>query len=233
MRELFGDVIAISGVCFAVYGLLKNRIEWKGFSAMAIVCIVLGVAVSGMSRITQLNVKGGEVTLNIDRQVQQVETRAQEVEKLAADVMHMREDVTLILQNANVTNDKIADSEKRVMNLVNRADATEASIKRVKTEVDGTLKMAEAVQSAVAKMESNVRGMFRSLFESFAYTIMTRNIFPTPQPIAVKIDEALNRVAQFAIPDGIERQAVFQGIVADVQSARPQIPQRPRPNQGK
>jgi archaellum component FlaC len=233
MRELLGDAIAILGVCFAIYSLLKNRIEWKGFSAISIVCIVLGVAVSGMSRITQLNVKGGEVTLNIDRQVQQVETRAQEVEKLAADVMHMREDVTLVLQNANTTNEKIANSEMRVKNLVSRADSAESSIKQVKAEVDGTLKMAQSVQSAVGTMETNIRGMFRSVFESFAYIAMTRNIFPTPQPIAVKIDAHLIRVAEFAIPQESERRALFQQIRDDVQSVQPQIPQRLRPNQGK
>lgn len=233
MRELLGDVIAVSGVCFAVYCLLKKRIEWPGFSALALVCIVLGVVVSAMGRITQLNLKGGGLTMNIDRQVQQVETRAQEVEKLAADVMHMREEMTLILQNANTTNDKIADSEKRVKALVARADATESSIKRVKVEVDGTLQMAQSVQSAVGTMEGNVRGMFRSVFESLAYVIMTRNILPTPQPIAVKINARLINVANFAIPNESERNALFQQITEDVRNVQPQIPQRSRPNQKK
>ena len=231
MREPLGDFIAIFGVSIAIYFLLKKKIEWPAFSAMSMSCVVLGIAVSAMPRITQFNLKGenvGEVSVRMQEQVEHVDTKAMEVEDLASGVKQMREEMTLLLQNANTTNDKITNSEKRVGSLVARADSTEKSINKVKADVETSLKAAQSVQASVATVDSNVKVMFRSVFSSIAYALMARNIFPIPQPIGQKIDLHLNRLATFAILDETERNALFGEIRADVQGARPQLPLRPR-----
>jgi hypothetical protein len=124
MREFLGALIAVNGIAVAVFLLRDKTVDWKGFLAVSSIVLILAVVVANLPDITQLVIKGekvGGVTVNIQRQVQQVETRAQEVEKLAEEVRGLKQQAQLVVENTNSANDKIAASEKNVFGIEQRS----------------------------------------------------------------------------------------------------------------
>jgi hypothetical protein len=171
-----------------------------------------------------LVVSGGEgrgVTVSIQRQVQHVDTKAQEVEQTAAEVRDIKEQVELLVQNANTTNDKIAAGEKNVSNLVSDAEKKRLQIQEINRQASEAVSAVKVMEANVAEMRDNVRQTWRSLFESFAYSIGTRDIFPIPPSVAAEIDRHLNILATFAYPDERERQEEITKVMNAIKAAQP------------
>jgi len=228
MREFLGALIAVNGIAVAVFLLRDKTVDWKGFLAVSSIVLILAVVVANLPDITQLVIKGekvGGVTVNIQRQVQQVETRAQEVEELAKEVRGLRQQAQLLVENANAANDKIAASEKNVSELSKGAEKTKVEAAGLAKQAEAAVQAARSVEQNVAQMRDNVRQTWRSLLESFYYSVSTRNLFPIPQPVAQEIDRHLNILATFAYPDQNERNRE----VARIQELVRQATQRPAP----
>ena len=222
MREYIGIALAVNGVAVAIFLLREKTVDWKGFLAVACVGLVLGVVAANLPDITQLVIKGdkvGGLTVNIERQVKQVETRAQEVEQLAVEVRGLKEQAQLLVQNANTTNDKIAKSEQSVSDLTKAAEKSKSEIASLAKQAEQAVQSINGVERNVTQMRDNVRQTWRSLFESYIYVVSTRNIFPIPQPVAQEIDRHLTILATFAYPDQRERDREVTRIQDTVRQA--------------
>ncbi len=230
MREFVGALIGINGVAVAVFLLRDKTVDWKGFLAISLVSVILCVVVANSQNITQLAVKGekvGGVTVNIERQVKQVETRAQEVEQLTQEVRDLKSQTQLLVDNANSTNEKITSSEKNVQKLSEDAVDTKKAITGLAKQAEAAVSAVKTTESNVALMRDSVRQTWRSLLESYFYVVSTRNIFPIPQAINVEINRHLNILAAFAYPDDAERAREITRMQNAVQQAMPKPAQPP------
>src|ERR1700694_907612 len=100
MREFIGALIVLNGIILGIYLLREKSVDWKGFLAVTAVSILAGVVVANLPYITQFVLSGGEgrgVTVNIQRQVEHVDTKAQEVEQTAAAVKDFRVQFKLLV----------------------------------------------------------------------------------------------------------------------------------------
>ena len=60
MREFLGIVIVINGIVVAIYLLREKTVDWKGFLAVAAVCVFAGFLVANLPNITQLVISAGK-----------------------------------------------------------------------------------------------------------------------------------------------------------------------------
>jgi hypothetical protein len=194
MREIIGALIVLNGIVVGVYLLREKSVDWKGFLAVTAVSILAGVIVANLPYITQLVLSGGEgrgVTVNIQRQVEHVDTKAQEVETLTNEVRDMRGQIRLLVDNANMTNDKIQQSSKDVSGLVETAQ-------QIKVNVDKSTR-------DIMQTSSTLQQMMTSYIDAAALDLSTRNIIPPPEPVQTEINKQLNVLLALAIPNPQER----------------------------
>lgn len=222
MLEWIGVLIMIGGLAVAVYLLREQSVDWKGFSAIAVASIVAGVVIANLPYISELGVKGGDVSLQIKRQVERVETRAKEVEQIADEVLNVKEQVKLLVQNATNVNDKIKASEEGVAKLVKDAESTRTRIEVLAKQAQEAAEAIRKTEANVAQMRDSVRQTWRSLLESYMYAIGTRNLFPPPDYVVKEIDRHLNMLAVFAYPDPQERSSEVARIMALIRRAQGQ-----------
>lgn len=71
-------------------------------------------------------------------------------------------------------------------------------------------------------MHDSVQQTWRSLFDSFAYVVLTRNLFPQPENISREIERHVNIIGALAYPDPQERAAAIQKIMENIRSAQGQ-----------
>lgn len=222
MLELIGVLIAIAGLMVGVYLLREHSVDWKGFSAIAAASIVACAVIANLPYISELGVRGGDVSLQINRQVERVETRAKEIEQIADEVRNVKEQVKLLLQNATHVNDKIKASEEGVGKLVKDAESTRTQIEALAKQVQQAAEAIKKTETNVAQMRDSVRQTWRSLLESYMYAIGTRNLFPPPEYVAREIDRHLNILAVFAYPDPQERSSETARIMGLIRRAQGQ-----------
>ncbi len=220
MRELIGALIVVNGIAIAGFLLREKTVDWKGFLAVAGVAIFAGIVVANLPYVTQLAGGKSGVTVSIQRQVEHVDTKAKEVEATASEVRDLKDQVKLLVQNANSTNDKIADSEKRVAALVQNADKVKGEVETINTQVAQASRDVKMTEANVIAMRNDVQQALRSIFEANAYAIGTRNLFPPPPEIGKEIDRHLNILATFAYPDPAERSAVIQHLMSVIKNTQ-------------
>jgi len=92
-----------------------------------------------------------------------------------------------------------------------QTDANE--VRQMKEQIETLVKRVEQGEQNVLVMQGNVRQAYQSLFESIAYIILTRNIFPPPPAVAKEMDRHVNLLGTFAYPDEKERSAVISKLM--------------------
>jgi len=213
MRDFIAIALFVNGLAISIYLFTEKRIDLKGFAGIVLAVLIGAVVITNLAYLRQLATSSGEArgpAVDIQQEVEQVETRAEEVKRVARELLDVSEEVKLLVQKVNMTNENIRGSVDRVDTLVLEAAA-------VKTQVDFANKQAQTAASAVKDAEINVtqlhdsvRATWRSMLESYYYAVMTRNIFPMPASIAAEIDKSLNALATFAYPDLQERNREIQ-----------------------
>jgi cell division protein FtsB len=175
MREFIGAVIVLNGIVFSIYLLAEKKTDWKGFMAVSLVAVLAGVVIANLPYISQLAVSGGKsaVTVQIQRQVEHVDTKAQEVETLAGEVKDMRDQIKLLVQNANDTNEQINESKAIVTQLITDA-------KMIRTQITQD-------RQDISQTSEHLRQTWISFIEAFYFSTQTRNIFPPPQAVTQHI----------------------------------------------
>lgn len=81
-------MIVINGIALGIYLIREKTVDWKGFLAVTAVSVLAGVIVANLPYVTQFVLSGGKgpgVTVNIQRQVEHIDTKAKEVEATAAE----------------------------------------------------------------------------------------------------------------------------------------------------
>jgi len=224
MREFTGALILINGIVIAVFLLREKTVDWKGFLAVAGVALFAGIIIANLPYVTQLAGGKSGVTVSIQRQVEHVDTKAKEVEATAAEVRDLKDQVKLLLQNANTTNDKMEASEKRVSELVQDADKVKIQVDKTNDQVIAASREVKTMETSVAGMRNDVQQAFRSIFAANAYAIGTRNLFPPPANVGKEIDKQLTILATFAYPDPKERAETFERLMSDIRNAQPKPP---------
>lgn len=194
MREVIGALIVLNGIVVGIYLLREKSVDWKGFLAITAISMLAGVIVANLPYITQLVVSGGEgrgVTVSIQRQVEQVDTRAKEVEVLASEVRDMRGQIRLLVDNASMTSDKVQQSSKDVSGLVETAQQIKANVDKSTRDISQT--------------SSALQQMMTSYVDAAAVDLNTRNIIPPPDTVQVEINRQLNVLIELAIPNPQQR----------------------------
>lgn len=212
MRELLGTLIFVNGLGIGIFLLAQKNIDWKGFLAIGVVALFGGFIVGNMPNIKQLMVSGGKagtITVEMQQQVERVETRADEVDAVATEVRGLKEQVQLLVTNANKTNEAINESKVSVERLVEDATNIRAQVNQAR---DG-----------ITQTSQRLRDTWISFIEAFYFAMQTRNMFPPPQPVMTHINQHLNHLAELAFPNPQER----------AQWTSPALPLRDLPNRQK
>ncbi len=139
---------------------------------------------------------------------------------MAKEVIDVKDQVRLLVQNANATNDKIQASEGRVNALVAEAKKVETQIEAISKQAQSAAEAVRRTETNVSQMRDQVRQTWQSLLESYVYAIGTRNLFPPPEFVSAEIDRHLNILAVFAYPDPKERDKELKRMMALIQRAQ-------------
>ena len=224
MATFFGILTIVIGLVLGFWFLYRKITDWKGFLAIWFVAVTTGAIFANFSHISGIGLApggGSGFLLQIEKKAERVEERAGEVEKLAVEMRNIKGQIDRILESANATNDKITTSEKNTSGLLKEASQAKEQISTLSTKVQSSAEAATRAQSDVAAMQQNIRQSIRSIFESFAYAIGTRNLFPPPDFVNKEIDRHLNLLAAFAYPEQNERNREIQKVMDNIKKAQP------------
>lgn len=112
---------------------------------------------------------------------------------------------------------------QEVQSAAQQVQTDTGEVRQMKEQIEVLLKRVEQGEQNVSQMHDLMQQTWRALFESSVYTIMTRNIFPIPAPVAQEVDRAINNLAAFAYPDMQERNAAYQAMMEKVKQAQGQL----------
>lgn len=76
-----------------------------------------------------------------------------------------------------------------------QTDVTE--VRQIREQIEALAKRVEQGEQNVSQMHDTMQQTWRSLFESFAYIVSTRNLFPPPDFINQEINRHVNILAAF------------------------------------
>jgi hypothetical protein len=93
-------------------------------------------------------------------------------------------------------------------------------VRQMKEQIEALLKRVEEGEQNVSRMRDSMQQTWRSLFESFAYIVDTRNLIPPPDFIADEIVRHINILGAFAYPNWQERADAIGKINENVEKAQ-------------
>ncbi len=105
---------------------------------------------------------------------------------------------------------------QRAEQAADKAVASKEEVQRLAAEVAAASQRIDAVQG-------DLRAALKAVAEGIYLSAATKNLFPPPDFVSAKVDEGLNALARYALPDPQQRTAwieEMQGMVKNAQEGR-------------
>lgn len=243
-------LIVLAIVVLFVWGMRKAQPSYQMVGTLGMLALLGGLAVANLTAITRFQMKapGFDANAEIARSVQTVTTKAREVSEIERKVQSLakevgetnkqvqssRKQIEVLLREARETRAQVAEAgvqaagaldktravERKTAVLLKQASETKAQVASAGRRAIDALKEVEAVEKSVSGMQDNMQQTWRSLLESYALSMGTRNLFPPPPHINAEINRHLNILATFAYPDAEEKNREVARIMGAIKAAQ-------------
>lgn len=193
--------------------LCKGNASPGRILAMGVVGIAAGCAIPNLTKLASFQMTAQGINAEMTAKVKEARSIEQEVRRV-------EQRVESLAKGVETTNNQVKASQEQIATLVQEADQTKRQATDAGRRAVDALAEGRAVEGHVTAMQANMQQTWRSLLESYALAIGTRNIFPTPSNISNEIDKHLNVLASFAYPDVDERNREVARIMQMIKAAQ-------------
>jgi len=138
---------------------------------------------------------------------------------LASEISKVETSIRILAGNISEMTKENQKNSEQVKSLVAEAQNTRDEVQRLQANTLSSLQQSQQIEKNVAIMQSNVQQTWRSLFESYALAVGTRNMFPPPKEIVDDINKNLNILSRFAYPNPQERRVEVGRILNMIRAA--------------
>jgi len=223
MYNVVGALVIVATIIALFVMQWKGRVTVGSIAALGVIGIAGGLAIPNLTVVRRFEMTAQGINADIVRQTAETVTvKAEEVHKVAEEVRNIEQRVESLAKGVETTTNQVKASEKKIGTLLQETDRTRDTVADMGGKTVAALAKAKAVEKHVTEMQGNMQQTWRSLLESSALAMGTRNIFPPPPNIGSDIDKHLNILATFAYPDANERNREITRIMGMIKAAQAQ-----------